>query len=216
MKNFLIVIPAFNEAKTIGKLIYKINRKNDVLVIDDGSSDGTDRIAKQYGAKVIKSKKNFGVDYSINLGFKYAIKKKYKYVITIDADGQHSVKDLNKIIKMLINRKKTDLIISVRSNLPRFSEKIFSLYTSIRFNISDLLSGLKAYNLDIFKNYGTYDTFKSIGTELSAFAIENDYKFKTIKINILKRKDSPRLGGILLGNFRILKALINLSFKNFK
>ena len=208
----LVIIPAYNEAETIGVVLSKIDKKIDVLVVNDGSVDQTSKISKYYGAKVINSKKNFGVDYSMNLGFKYALTKKYKYVVTMDADGQHSNTDLNKIVKILKNHK-ADLVISVRSDLPRVSEKIFSYYTYKKFKIRDLLSGLKGYNLDLFKSYGSYDTFNSIGTELSIYALKNNYKIKTININVKNRIDKPRLGGSIKGNHRIFKALLNVMLK---
>ena len=216
MKDILIVIPAYNEEKTIGNIVKKLRKKCNILVINDGSSDRTAKIAKKNGAKVIDLYKNFGVDYSINQGFKFAKKNKYKYVVTIDADGQHSLNDLNKIIAILKKNKNIDLIISQRSNFPRLSEKLFSLYTISRFGVKDLLSGLKAYKIEIYSQYGYYDTFKSIGTELSSYAIENNFNFKTIKINVLDRKDNSRIGGKIVGNFKILKALIGLIFKKFK
>lgn len=212
-KIFLVVVPAFNEAKTIGRVVKGISKKFDVLVVDDGSKDETSKIALKYGAKIVKSKKNFGVDHSIDLGFKKALKyKKYKYVITFDADGQHSLKDLKKIIKIL-REKKADLVIGERKSFPRFSEKIFSLYSSRRLGFRDLLTGLKAYNLEIYKKYGTYCSFNSIGTELSIFAIKNHYKVSTIKIKVNNRIDKPRLGGLISANYKILKALFLVIIK---
>ena len=211
---FLIIVPAYNEANTIGNLLKQIDNKYDVLVVDDGSTDSTSDLSEKLGAKVIKSKKNNGVDYSINIGFEYAVKNDYKYVVTIDADGQHSVGDLEKIINVLKNQD-CDLVISQRNNLPRISEKIFSIYTQFKYGIKDLLSGLKGYNIEVFKQYGTYRSFNSIGTELSVFTLKKGYRIKKIDINVNDRKDKPRLGGIFLGNFRIIVALIKLIFKKF-
>ena len=211
---FLIIVPAYNEANTIGNLLKQIDNKYDVLVVDDGSTDSTSDLSEKLGAKVIKSKKNNGVDYSINIGFEYAVKNDYKYVVTIDADGQHSVGDLEKIINVLKNQD-CDLVISQRNNLPRISEKIFSMYTQFKYGIKDLLSGLKGYNIEVFKQYGTYRSFNSIGTELSVFTLKKGFRIKKIDINVNDRKDKPRLGGIFLGNFRIIVALIKLIFKKF-
>jgi len=215
-KKFLILIPAYNESKNITSVLKKIDtKKNDVLVIDDGSNDGTKQISKKFGAKVINNEKNMGVDYSLNKGFFYALKKKYTHVITIDADGQHSPSYI-KIIKKYLN-KHVDLVITDRIVFPRFSEKLFSIFSNKTIGVNDLLSGLKGYNLNTFKKYGCYDSFKSIGTELSFFSIFK-YKasFKVIKIKVRKRIDNPRLGGILKANFKILKALFILKMKTSK
>jgi glycosyltransferase involved in cell wall biosynthesis len=214
MKKILIVIPALNEEKTIGKLIKKIDKKYKVLVINDGSTDNTKAVAIKAGAKVLTSKKNLGVDHSINLGFKYAYLNKFKNVITIDADGQHSIKDLKKVIRIIETDSSINLVISLRNNFPRFSEKIFSKYVNYKFNVPDLLSGMKGYKVSLFRKYGAYDTFKSIGTELSFFALFNSYKYKVVNIEVLERKDKARLGGIFMGNLRILRALMILIYRN--
>ena len=86
------------------------------------------------------------------------------------------------------------------------------IYTNKYFNSPDLLSGMKGYSYNLAKKYGCYDTINSIGTELAAYAIVNKFNHVTVKINVKERKDTSRLGGILKGNFRILRALINLHF----
>ena len=215
-KKFLILVPAYNEGKNIIKVLKKINtKKNNVLVIDDGSVDDTSQIAKKFGAKVISNKNNMGVDYSLNRGFIYATKKNYTHVITIDADGQHNPSYIKRIKKYLNN--KFDLVITDRKVFPRFSEKLFSLFSKKAIGVNDLLSGLKGYNLKLFKHHGCYDSFKSIGTELSFYSIfQYKFPFKVLKINIRERNDEPRLGGTIKANFKILKALLILKLKTNK
>ena len=71
-----IIIPAYNEGHTIGKVVNKLKKFGNVLVIDDASTDQTFKIAKNNGAKVIKNKHNLGYDSSINVGFNEIKKKK--------------------------------------------------------------------------------------------------------------------------------------------
>ena len=82
-----------------------------------------------------------GVDYSLNKGFIYAAKNNYTHVITIDADGQHNPTYIKKIKKYL--NDKFDLVITDRKVFPRFSEKLFSLFSKKTIGVNDLLSGLK-------------------------------------------------------------------------
>ena len=211
-KKFLIIIPAYNESKNISKVLLNLKRYN-VLVIDDGSIDNTMSISKKLGAKVIQNLKNMGVDYSINKGFLYALKKKYTHVITIDADGQHNPIYVKKIKKYLNNNY--DLVITDRKFFPRFSEKLFSLFTRSTIGVNDLLSGLKGYNIKLFKQHGCYDSFKSIGTELSFFSIKKyNPTLKIFTIKVKKRIGKPRIGGIFLANFKILKALFFLKVRD--
>ena len=204
----IIIIPAYNEEKTLPLLLKKIESKVFKLVVDDCSSDRTFLKTKNLCDKIIKLKNNSGVDNAINKGFEFALKNKFKYIITIDADGQHDPKYIKNIENLL--RKNYDLVITQRNNFPRISEKIFSFYSTNKFNVPDLLSGMKGYSYKLAKKYGVYDTVNSIGTELSAFGIVNNYKYKLMKIIVKDRKDTSRLGGILKGNFRIFKALKNL------
>ena len=68
--NLVIIIPAKNEAKTIGKIVRQSIKFGDVVVIDDASSDGTGKISSRNGAKTLKNKKNLFYDGSLNKGFK--------------------------------------------------------------------------------------------------------------------------------------------------
>ena len=210
--NTIIIIPAYNEEKTLPKILKKINSRFFKLVIDDCSSDDTYLKSKNLCNKIIRLKKNSGVDSAINKGFAFALKKKFKYIITIDADGQHNPKDINKILFFL--KKKYDLVVTERKNFPRISEKIFGIYTNYNYKLPDLLSGLKGFSYSLARKYGKYDSINSIGTELATYAINNKFKYISIKIKIKKRNDKSRLGGIIKGNFRILKALKNLYLLN--
>ena len=103
-KRTLALIPCLNEDQTIGSIVLKTKKHVDkVLVIDDGSSDDTARIAKAAGARVISHKKNYGKSVAIKTGFKYALKYNYDYVITIDGDGQHNPDEIPAILGNLMN-----------------------------------------------------------------------------------------------------------------
>ena len=101
MNNLLVVIPALNEEKSIGNLLSKIIPQFNTLVVSDGSVDKTVEISELYGAKVLSFKNHQGYDKVINKGFYYAAENGYKKVITFDADGQHEVKDLQKIARLM-------------------------------------------------------------------------------------------------------------------
>ena len=87
-KDLLILIPAFNEGKTIQEIIKKTKKYGDILIVDDGSKDETVKNSKKNGAKVISHKTNLGYNQAINTGYRYFLKKKYNKIISIDADGQ--------------------------------------------------------------------------------------------------------------------------------
>jgi glycosyltransferase involved in cell wall biosynthesis len=96
-----ILIPTYNEAKEIGRLIQEIRLQGlDVLVVDDGSTDTTFQIAVKNGAIAIKNEKNEGKGASLNKGFKLALSRGYDVVITMDGDGQHLPQDIPAFLRM--------------------------------------------------------------------------------------------------------------------
>lgn len=96
-----IIIPTYNEVKSIGDIVKEICRMNSsVIVIDDGSRDNTTQIAMDSGAKVIRNLKNRGKGASLIKGFNYALNNNFDAVIAMDGDGQHLPKDVLKIIEI--------------------------------------------------------------------------------------------------------------------
>lgn len=75
-RDLLILIPALDEQNSIKNLILKLKKLGKVLVIDDGSSDNTELVARKNGAIVIKHKTNLGYNEALNTGFKFFLKKK--------------------------------------------------------------------------------------------------------------------------------------------
>lgn len=110
-KKILVFTATFNEKENIHKLINKIKRFNSqvhILVVDDNSPDGTGHIIKKLQKKfknlyLISRKKKEGLDSAHKLGYNYAIKKKYDFLITMDADLSHDPKKIKNFIKYLPN-----------------------------------------------------------------------------------------------------------------
>jgi len=114
--NTLIVIPAYNEEKNIGKVLKGIRGcapEIPVLVVNDGSRDATARISKEHGAKVISLPFNSGYGVTLQTGFIFALKNGYSTVLQMDADGQH---DPRNIVDMLqeIQNENLDVVIGSR------------------------------------------------------------------------------------------------------
>jgi len=86
---FLILIPAYNEEKTIKKIVESGIKFGKVLVVDDASNDDTKNKAVLAGAMVLSHKHNLGYNLAIDTGLKFFLKSKHKNIILLDADGQH-------------------------------------------------------------------------------------------------------------------------------
>ena len=108
-KNILVFTATYNESENIKKLIIDTNKKNnnvDILIIDDNSPDQTfkiiAKIKKKYkNIKLVKRNKKLGLDSAHKYAFNYARKKKYKKLITLDADLSHDPFKIKKFIKIL-------------------------------------------------------------------------------------------------------------------
>ena len=205
MKKIAIVIPAFNESKTIKKIVLETIRFGIPIVVDDGSSDQTSEIAIKNGAKIVIHDNNYGYDAALNSGFLKAKEIGCDCIITFDADGQHNPNLLKLFIGAIENG--TDVVLGVRDKTQRFAEKLFAIIAHKKFGIIDPLCGMKAYRTDVYNELGHFDSYNSIGTELAIFAVKKNKRIKQIHFKTNERLDSPRFGKIISANFKIIRAL---------
>ena len=207
MKNSLaVIIPAYNEQDTIKKVVKSVNFFGTPIVINDGSNDGTLKILKDLNIIYINSRFNKGYDKSIAIGIKKAIKLNFKYVIVIDADGQHNPDEINIFFNFL--KKDYDIVLGVRPYKQRFSEKIFSFFFFFLYKISDPLCWFKAYKVSFLKTIKTINSYNSIGTEILLNGIKKKKLIKEVKIKLSKRNDKSRFGNFIVSNFRIINSLL--------
>ena len=100
MQKFCVIVPAYQEEKCIASVVGGIRKYCEtVVVVDDGSLDGTSNEAKKAGAVVLKHEDNKGKGVALNTGFKYAREKGFEFVITMDADGQHDPEEIPRFIE---------------------------------------------------------------------------------------------------------------------
>ena len=103
-RDTLAVIPAWNEAGTIAAVVggvYAGAAEADVLVVDDGSSDATVASARAAGARVVSHVFNMGYGAALQTGYKRAERDGYRYVVQLDADGQHAPADVERLLAPL-------------------------------------------------------------------------------------------------------------------
>ena len=201
-KDFLILIPAYNEEKTIKKIVSGVKKFGKILVVNDASRDKTKKIATSAGATVISHKKNLGYSKAIDTGLKFFLKSKYKKIILIDADGQHPIKYI-KVFKKYLNLKH-EVVCGVRNTITRISEKIFVKLSLITWNLNDPLCGMKGYSKNFLKKFYKTPNHNFIGTEYLIKAKKKNIKIKEILINNRLRKDKSRFGEGLSTNLSII------------
>ncbi|NYB50995.1 MAG: glycosyltransferase family 2 protein [Methanobacteriaceae archaeon] len=107
----ITIIPAYNEEKTIQKVVDGVKKYSHVLVVDDGSEDKTATLAKKGNARVIKHEKNRGKGAAIKTGLRYAIRNDYDMIVIIDGDGQHDPRCIPRLVEGMVGK---DVIIGSR------------------------------------------------------------------------------------------------------
>jgi glycosyltransferase involved in cell wall biosynthesis len=153
------LIPAFNEAPHIAKVVEGARQHvAEVVVIDDGSSDGTVEVAQAAGATCLRLPKNCGKASALRLGIAFAREHNFSHVITLDGDGQHLPEDIPVILRVA-EETGSDLVIGARrfdrALMPRaryFSNTIGSRLASalVGCEIRDSQSGFRFFRLDKF------------------------------------------------------------------
>jgi glycosyltransferase involved in cell wall biosynthesis len=201
-----VLIPALNEAATIREVVVNAAKYGTPLVVDDGSSDRTSEEASQAGAIVRTLAANRGYDGALNAGFEQAANLGFDYVITVDADGQHDPESINSMIEAL--ERGADLVLGVRDKRQRFAERVFAFGTYLRWRIKDPLCGMKAYRVQIYRELGHFDSYRSVGTELALYAAKRKAKIVEVPVKTRERRDAPRFGSVVSANFRILRAFV--------
>lgn len=210
-KDTAVIIPAYNESETIQNVINGVMKYAIPIVVNDGSSDKTYEKSKQTNAIVISHSKNQGYDAALSSGIYEAVKRGYKYAITIDADAQHSPEKLIVFIDEL--KKGYDIVVGEREKHQRYAETIFSIAGKILWNINDPLCGMKGYKLYNIQNNKIFSTYASIGTEFAIKCAKNKMKIKNIPIITSDRVGISRFGNGIRPNIKIIKALIYGIFK---
>lgn len=231
MKDTLIFTATYNEINNIEKLIRQINlysKKSDILIIDDNSPDGTSKLIKKIINKnkkiklIIRNKKN-GLDTAHKLAYKHALKKKYNYLITMDADLSHDPSEIPNFLKNISNN---DVVLGSRYmrggknelTMHRFLLSYFGnkfIKKILKLKSSELTTSYRAFNLDNLKNFNL-DLINSKGYSFfmeTVFQIEkNNFKIFEIPIIFAKRKQ----GKSKIPKIEIFRTLLNVSRLFFK
>jgi len=215
--NITIGIPAFNEEKNIGKIIVTLKKiTNDIIVCDDGSSDLTREIAEGLGAKVISHTHNMGYGEAIKSIFNEAKKKESDILVTFDADGQHRPEDIMSLTKPIIDQQ-AEVVIGSRflkneTDMPKYREigvKILTKVTnmSIKENLTDSQSGLRAYKKKVLQNINLTDSGMGISTEILIKSHQKKFRIVEVPIQILYGKDTSTQNPVSHGTSVLLSTI---------
>lgn len=218
-KEILVIIPSLNEEKAIGDVIADIKKELnncDVLVIDGYSRDNTVAVSLKQGAEVIQVDKAFGIAAAIEAGILYAFRGNYKFLVRVDADGQHPPSEVRKLLVPLESGE-ADFVIGSRflgdadysPNLLRsvsISTICFLLKTLHHVKITDCTSGCQIYTREVVEYFACDRNFEYSEIRAIWMAHKAGFKIKEEFINM-----APRLTGV--SSFSAIVAL-SYMFKN--
>ncbi|QCQ15391.1 glycosyltransferase family 2 protein [Microbacterium sp. RG1] len=197
----LIIVPAWNESRNVGNTVREILHilpGVDIVVVDDGSTDDTARVAADAGARVLSLPFNMGVGGAMRTGFTYAQRHGYQQAIQVDADGQHDPKD---IVRVLEGLESADISIGARFAdtgdyevrgprrwAMRFLASVLSNVAGTR--LTDVTSGFRAANARAIDQYVRYYPAEYLGDTVDSLvnAVHSGLTVKQIPVSMRPRQ----------------------------
>lgn len=198
MNKVLIIIPAYNEAENIEKVVDNIVEnypQYDYVIVNDGSTDATRKICKARGYNLLDLPVNLGLGGAIKSGIKYANYYQYEYAVQIDGDGQH---DPRYIADMLNALEKNDIDIVIGSrfvtqkkplNMRMLGSNLISwaIFITTGRMIQDVTSGMRLFNKRMIKRFG-YKMNYGPEPDTLAFLLNCGVKVKEVQVTMSERE----------------------------
>ncbi|MFA6410205.1 MAG: glycosyltransferase family 2 protein [Candidatus Buchananbacteria bacterium] len=216
--NISVVIPAFNEAEKIGKVVSEVKEKvPTIIVVDDGSKDQTGNLAKNAGALVLTHIINRGQGAALQTGINFALNSGSDVIVTFDADGQHDVSEIDEVIKPLLLGQ-VDVVLGSRfltakNKIPQskiFLLKVATWFTKIYtgLEISDTHNGFRALSKKAASQIEITQDGMAHASEIIEQIKKHHLKFVEVPVSIKYTEYSMKKGQKLSSSFRIVWDLI--------
>ena len=215
-----IVIAAYNEEKTIAKVIDDLHNHGyqNIIVVDDGSQDKTAPIAELKGATVLKHIINRGQGAALRTGIEYALDQGADIIITFDADGQHQAKDIKNLIQPIINNE-ADIVLGSRflgntkSNVP-FWRKLFLKAGALSFRlmfgvkVTDSHNGFRALSRKAAQAIEITSDRMEHASQIIEEIAKKRLRYKEVPVTIIYTDYSQEKGQSTLNAFKIFTKTI--------
>ena len=214
----IVGIPAFNEEKNIAVLIIQLKIiVDEIFVCNDGSTDLTSKIAEELGATVINHEKNLGYGAAIRSIFLKSKNLDSDILVTIDADGQHRIDDVSKVINPIVNGE-SDLVIGSRfldeseDEVPRYRKVGIKVITKItnttmKKQLTDSQSGFRAYSRKVLNELNLSELGMGISTEILIKASSKNFRISEVPIKIIYDGDTSTHNPISHGSSVLLSTI---------
>ncbi len=220
-KRLLVIIPAFNEAGSVGKVISSVRKalpEADILVVNDGSKDRTSEVAREEGVVVIDHPYNMGIGATMQTGYRYAFSRGYDVAVQIDADGQHPPQQVRTLLEPLLEGR-ADIVVGSRFMIPgtyrqslarRVGKSIFSMIISsiVGQRLTDTTSGFRAVNRDVMAFYA--NGYPEDYPEVEALVLlhKMGYKISEVPVEMKRRMAGVSSITFFKGVYYMVKVLL--------
>jgi glycosyltransferase involved in cell wall biosynthesis len=236
----VVFIPAWNEEASVAEVIGDVREqmpKVDVLVVDDGSTDGTASRAREAGAVVASLPFNQGLGAALQTGYLYSLRGGYECCAHLDADGQHPASEVKRLIAEVV-ADRADLVIGSRYRdvgpweeegdadsddyRPTFSRRIgtslfrFFLTLATRQRFTDTTSGMRAANRRVMSLFSEHYSPDFAEIESLQLAVRQGLRVEEVPVRMLERAGGTSFLTPLRSAFFIFKGLIVLLVGMFR
>ena len=219
----LIVVPVFNEAETVGSVVSAACAYGPVLVVDDGSRDGSDEMARRAGAEVIRHPRRLGKGAAIRTGIAAARERGASAVVTLDGDGQHSPGDLGSILAAAHDRGRTivvggrlekpepDALPAARLNAIRVAG--FFVNWACGVKLHDTQSGFRVYPIELFDDIRVHRGGFVFETEVLVAGVARGWRIHEVPVAAIPRarqrsRFRPISDGVAIGAYLAGRVLV--------
>ena len=216
-----VLIPSYNEAKTIGKIVRDLRERRFVVyVVDDGSSDDTASIAKAEGAIVLMHRENKGKGASLIEGFNNILKEDFDAILVMDGDDQHEIDDIEKFLKKM-EETSADVVIGnrmldtvgmpyVRIMVNRFMSGLISMISGQ--HVPDTQCGFRLIKRAVLEKVKLESMRFDTESELVIKAARQNFKIESVPVKTIYRNETSKINPIT-DTIRFIALIIKVSIK---
>ncbi len=225
----IAIVPAFNEERNVGRVVDELHALDpglDVVVISDGSTDGTAEVAHARGARVISLPFNLGIGGAVQTGFRYAWEEGYELAVRLDGDGQHDPAELRALVAPVIAGD-ADLVVGSRfvsgggyrsSAARRVGIRILARVVSLIAGqrLTDTTSGFQACNRRAIGVYASDLPHDYPEVEGMVMAVKHRIRLVEVPVTMREREHGRSSIGALASIYYMVKILLALFVDLFR
>jgi glycosyltransferase involved in cell wall biosynthesis len=194
----IAILPAHNEKDAVAGVIDEIRRADPdfhIVVVDDGSTDGTAGVAESTGATVLRLPYNLGIGGAVQTGYQYALENDFDIAVQVDADGQHDPREIGGLLEPILDGR-ADMVVGTRfakgggyrgSPLRRIGIHLFAAIVSliVRQRVTDTTSGFRAVNRKTIRLFAA--DYPHDYPEVEATVVLSRHGLKMIEVPVMMR-----------------------------